>query len=107
MRRVFIEAKDFKKRVDELGGEELLQAIQNEILKDPEKGSIIRETGGIRKLRLTLEGKGKSGGLRVFYLDSAEREKCYLLFILKKSESENVSAEGKRMLKVLARKLKK
>jgi hypothetical protein len=35
--------------------------------KNPEAGEIIPETGGVRKIRWALEGKGKRGGARVIY----------------------------------------
>lgn len=107
MKRIFVEAKDFKRQVEKLGGDKLLQKIQNEILKDPEIGDLIKETGGLRKFRVATKGKGKSGGIRVFYLDIPENELCFLLFILEKSEAENISAEGKAMFKKMAQKLKR
>jgi len=106
MKRTFIEVRDFKKKVDGLGDDSLLQTIQNEILKDPHVGDLVKETGGIRKFRVATKGKGKSGGIRVFYFDIPDKEKCFLLFILEKSEAENISAEGKKMFKKLTQQLK-
>lgn len=106
MKRTFVEAKDFKKLVDSLGGDKLLGAIQDAILKDPEVGQVIKETGGIRKFRVSAKGKGKSGGIRVFYFDVPEKEQCFLLYILEKSEADNISDEGKAMFRKLAKKLK-
>lgn len=107
MKRVFVEAEDFKEKVDALDEKGLLQKIQSEILKDPEAGVLVQGTGGIRKFRIAAKGKGKSGGVRVFYLDIPTKEKCYLLFILEKSEAENINAEEKRELKEVALLLKK
>lgn len=106
MKRTFVETNDFKKKIEGLKDENLLQAVQNEILKDPETGVLVKGTGGIRKFRVGAKGKGKSGGIRVFYLDAPAKEKCYLLYILEKSESENISAEEKKGLTDLAQKLK-
>ena len=50
MKRTFIEAEDFKEKIDHLGEGKLLQTIQNEILKDPETGVLVKGTGGIRKV---------------------------------------------------------
>ena len=36
---------------------------------DPEKGDLIRGTGGLRKIRVAFEGRGKSGSARVCYID--------------------------------------
>ena len=107
MKRTFIEATDFKEKIENLDEENLLQTIQNEILKDPETGVLVKGTGGIRKFRVGAKGKGKSGGIRIFYLDLPTKEKCYLLFILEKSEAENISAQGKMKFRELAQKLKK
>ncbi|MEK6627293.1 MAG: type II toxin-antitoxin system RelE/ParE family toxin [Bdellovibrionota bacterium] len=107
MKRVFIEAKDFQKKLDNLDDADLLRNIQESITKDPEVGVLVKGTGGLRKFRMGAKGKGKSGGIRVFYLDIATKEKCYLLFVLEKSESDNISAEEKNELKELAGLLKK
>lgn len=107
MKRVFVEAKDFKEKIEALSEKDLLQTIQSEILKNPEIGVLVSGAGGIRKLRIGAKGKGKSGGIRVFYLDIPIKEKCYLLFILEKSEAENISAEEKKELKEMAQLLKK
>ncbi len=40
---------------------------------DPECGEIIPGTGGVRKLRWALPGRGKRGGARVTNLTAAER----------------------------------
>ena len=47
--RLFIELTLFKNKVDALGGQKLLKAIQDELLRDPEKGDVIKGAGGIRK----------------------------------------------------------
>jgi hypothetical protein len=107
MKRVFVEVEDFKKTLDSLSEPALLQLIQAEILKNPDVGALVQGTGGIRKFRMGAKGKGKSGGIRVFYLDVPIKEKCYLLFILEKSESENISADEKKELRDIAQLLKK
>lgn len=107
MKRVFVEAEDFKATLDRLGEPNLLQTIQAELIKNLEIGVLVQGTGGIRKFRVGAKGKGKSGGIRVFYLDVPQREKCYLLFILEKSEAENITAKEKKELNEVAQILKK
>jgi hypothetical protein len=43
--------------------------LQQELMRNPEAGEIIQETGGLRKMRFAdrRRGKGKRGGLRVIY----------------------------------------
>jgi hypothetical protein len=61
------------------------------IALDPEAGPVIRGSGGVRKVRWTREGTGKSGGVRIVYLTRSEVGEVYLLTIFAKSKSENIS----------------
>jgi len=69
--------------------------MQESLALNPEKGSVIRGTKGMRKVRWSVPGKGKSGGLRVIYhWDSTE--KCpvlFFLFVYRKSEQGDLSAK--------------
>jgi hypothetical protein len=57
----------------------------------PDTGSVIRGSGGVRKVRWVREGTGKSGGVRVVYLVRNGAGEVYLFTIYAKSESENIS----------------
>jgi hypothetical protein len=37
------------------------------LARDPVCGELIPDTGGVRKVRVALEGRGKRGGARVIY----------------------------------------
>ena len=91
MKRIFVEVKEFQHQIDNFNDADLLRSLQESILKDPEAGVLIKGSGGVRKVRMSAKGKGKSGGIRVFYLDIPLKEKCYLLFILEKSNSANIT----------------
>ncbi|MBU0506632.1 MAG: type II toxin-antitoxin system RelE/ParE family toxin [bacterium] len=107
MKRLFIETIGFKKRISEFGNDKLLNDIQNEILKQPHKGKIVIGTGGVRKLRLGISNKGKSGGYRIIYLDLEQRQKTYLLWLYTKSEEESLSAQEKKEIRKLVNIIKK
>ncbi len=61
------------------------------IALDPEAGSVISGSGGVRKVRWSREGTGKSGGVRIVYLTRNEAGEVYLLTLYAKSESGNIS----------------
>ena len=61
------------------------------IALEPESGSVIRGSGGVRKVRWAREGTGKSGGVRIIYLTRNEVGEVYLLTLYAKSESANIS----------------
>jgi mRNA-degrading endonuclease RelE of RelBE toxin-antitoxin system len=46
---------------------------------NPEAGEVLPETGGVRKIRWALAGKGKRGGARVIYYHHNERLPAFLL----------------------------
>ena len=51
----------------------------------------MRETGGVRKMRFAVEDRGKSGSVRVIYIDFEVYEKIFLLTAYPKSEKDNLS----------------
>ncbi|GAB6276395.1 MAG: hypothetical protein SAMD01599839_09350 [Rectinema sp.] len=58
------EALGFCKSLLHHDQEELCE-LQNYLLEYPEACPVVSGTGGIRKVRWTREGRGKSGGIRV------------------------------------------
>lgn len=77
------------------------------LCKYPEKGVLIKETGGLRKIRWKKASKGKSGGIRVLYIDFLYVEKIYLLSVYTKSDKANISNSEKKDIKKLIDLLKK
>lgn len=108
MKRLFIETQVFRILLDQCEDQDLEMIIKNEILKYPLKGDMISGCGGIRKLRIAnqVRGKGKSGGYRVLYLDLPQQEKTYLLLIYDKDDLENITSMQKGQLKKLVGDLK-
>ena len=71
--------------------------------QDPDRGDVIQETGGLRKLRWNKpgRGKGRSGGLRVIYLHVPEVEVILLMKVYDKSVADDLTQEQKKTLGVL------
>lgn len=107
MKRTFVESSAFASKIRKLGVEDLLRTIQKAILEDPETGSIVKGSGGVRKFRIAKGGGGKSGGYRVFYLDLPRLGVTHLLMILSKNEKENISSAEKNEIKSETKKLKR
>ncbi len=78
-----------------------LKTLEEALIKNPQLGDVIQGTGGARKMRIQLQGRGKSGGGRVIYLDVFEKEKIYLLFAYPKNLQENLTDEQKHAIKLL------
>ena len=56
-------------------------------------------TGGLRKARVALENRGKSGGARVCYIDFVFAETVYLITVFGKKEKANLSKEERNNIK--------
>jgi len=72
---------------------------------NPTAGDVIPGTGGVRKLRWALEGRGKRGGARVVYFYHDMQMPLYLLTAYAKNERENVSQAEINALQKVARAL--
>jgi hypothetical protein len=73
-------------------------ALQNFLLQYPEAGKVVRGTGGVRKIRWAIAGRGKSGGARVIYFYKKQDHEIWLLTIYSKNETENIPAHILRQI---------
>lgn len=87
----FEETKQFTKKVVKLLSDEDYAELQMDLCDDPQLGEIIRGSGGIRKVRWAIQGRGKSGGARVIYYWAVKRGKILMLDIYKKNEKVDLS----------------
>jgi hypothetical protein len=101
------ETREFTRRADGLMGQIDKEALVFYLACHPEAGNLIRETGGLRKLRWNAGGKGKRSGARVIYYFHSERMPLYLLTIYGKSEKTDISSEQRRDLSKLSDLLRK
>lgn len=103
-----VELPHYQKRA-----EHLLSAFEREdiircLAGRPKSGDLIRETGGVRKLRWRRGGSGKSGGVRVIYFYHNEGIPLFLLTVYGKNEQDNLTrAQRQEMRKVTEALVKK
>jgi len=72
----------------------------------PETGSVIPQTGGLRKLRWTAKGKGRRGGSRVIYYFHNIEVPLFLMAIFTKNARTDLSTRQRRALTRQLRALK-
>ncbi|MFZ1040557.1 MAG: type II toxin-antitoxin system RelE/ParE family toxin [Anaerolineales bacterium] len=94
----FIEASAFTKYVYKYLSEDEYLGLQSFLLQYPEAGKVVPKSGGVRKVRWAMTGKGKSGGVRVIYYFKKQDDEIWLLTIYSRSETENISAHVLRQI---------
>lgn len=99
----FIESKPFTNRLVKIAGEQaddVLWAIQSDLLKNPQRGNRVEGLSGVRKARTCdpSRGKGKRGGFRYVYIYFVKDEQIGLLFLFDKGEKDDLNKEEKNCL---------
>ncbi|HEY8746940.1 MAG TPA: type II toxin-antitoxin system RelE/ParE family toxin [Tepidisphaeraceae bacterium] len=81
--------------------DEDVQALEKLIMDYPQRGDLMRGTGGIRKIRFAPPSwhVGKSGATRACYVLFSEAAACYFVSIFAKNDKANLSAEDKTILR--------
>ncbi len=82
-----------------------VRKIVNHLAKNPTAGSEIAGTGGMRKLRVTGRGKGKSGGYRVITFYSGETIPVFLITVYGKNEVAELTQSEKNAMKRISKEL--
>jgi hypothetical protein len=89
---VFVETPLFSRLVSDYLPDDSYAELQASLNEDPERGKIIRGTGGVRKLRWASAGRGKSGGLRIIYYFKKANGEIWMLTLYAKTEHESIPA---------------
>lgn len=102
----FIETPVFSRQLAECVDDEEFRAFQNDLLRNPEQGDLLVGCRGLRKARMALPARGKSGGARVIYLYLPDDHVLYLFLLFKKSNTANLSKSQRNQLGSLAEQIK-
>lgn len=101
----FIETPTFTRLLVELMTDDEYAGLQRVLVDAPDRGSIIRGGGGIRKLRYALPGRGKSGGVRVIYYWLRDDGQIYMLLIYPKSKKDTLTDRETALLREYVKEL--
>lgn len=100
---VFLETPVFTRRIRELVDDEEYRRFQLRLLLDPEAGDLIAGSGGLRKVRMAVRGRGRRGGARIIYCWIESRSLVYLLLAYAKNEQDDLSEGQLKALRALVR----
>ena len=98
---IFIETPIFTEDVLNLLSDEEYAEFQKYLADNPLIGDVIQQTGGLRKVRWSAQGKGKRSGVRIIYYHVTADSQIRLILIYKKGIQDDLTAEQKKMLRQL------
>jgi mRNA-degrading endonuclease RelE of RelBE toxin-antitoxin system len=95
----FVETKLFTELVQDYLSDDEYAAMQQFLVVNPEAGDVIPASGGVRKLRWGVAGRGKRGGLRVIYFLRRRNDEVWMLTLYAKNVADNIPAKVLKKIK--------
>lgn len=86
-----IETFTFTKQITALLTDEAYGEFQLRLAANPQLGALIKGGGGIRKVRVAVGSRGKSGGARVIYYWAVRRDVILLLYAYPKNVTTDLT----------------
>jgi len=104
---IFIETLIFTKLIRNIMSDEHYRGFQEALILNPELGDLIPGSGGLRKVRWSIQGRGKRGGIRIIYFWKVKMNQIFLLWVYPKNIQDNLTYEQLKKLRlVVAEELK-
>jgi len=95
----FVETKLFTKLVQQYLTDDEYGTLQQSLIVNPEAGDVIPGSGGVRKLRWGVAGRGKRGGIRVIYFLRLRQGEIWMLTLYAKNVADNIPAKVLKKIK--------
>lgn len=96
---LFVETRQFTARVLALLTDDEYRELQGELARRPDAGVLIPGTGGLRKIRFGVAGRGKRGGIRTIYFWAQGPSIILMLYVFAKNERDDLSAPQRAALR--------
>ncbi len=100
----FIETSIFTRQVQSLLTDDEYRQLQMALAVQPELGVIIPQSGGLRKVRWAMTGRGKRGGVRAIYYWVVAQDKILMLFMYSKNEQDDLTQQQLKVLREIVEK---
>ena len=100
----FIETSIFTRQVTALLTDDEYSQLQVALSAHPDIGAIIQQSGGLRKIRWSMSGRGKRGGVRAIYYWVVAEDQILMLFMYPKNEKGDLTAQQLKVLREIVEK---
>jgi hypothetical protein len=100
-----VETPEFLSATRKLMTDSERSALADFLALHPTAGDLIKETGGVRKVRWRLEGRGKRGGARVIYFYHDADMPLFALTAYARNQRADLTAGDRRDFRIFTRQL--
>jgi hypothetical protein len=101
---LFIETSIFTRQVTDLLTDDEYSQLQVVLSAHPDMGDIIQHSGGLRKVRWSLAGRGKRGGVRAIYYWVVAKDQILMLFMYPKNVMDDLTPQQLKALRQIVEK---
>jgi len=95
----FVETPLFTRLVQEYLSDDEYVLLQQALMADPRIGDVIPGSGGVRKMRWRVAGRGKRGGIRIIYFLHLAQGQIWLLTLYAKNVTDTIPAHVLKQIK--------
>lgn len=95
----FVETKLFTRLVLRYLSDQESSELQLTLITEPDAGDVIPGSGGVRKLRWRLSGRGKRGGYRVIYFVKRSSRVFWMLTMYPKNVTDSIPPQVLRQIR--------
>lgn len=96
---IIIETSIFTRQVQALLTTEEYRQLQMALVLQPDLGKVIPRSGGLRKVRWSLPGRGKRGGVRTIYYWAVANDQILMLLMYAKNEQDDLTPDQLKVLR--------
>ncbi len=93
------ETSIFTKEITRILTDDEYKELQNFLVAHPKAGAIIKGSGGLRKVRWRVKGRGKSGGIRTIYYYHENDSLLLMIYVYEKSKTEDLTPKQIELLR--------
>ena len=98
---IIVETSVFTRLIQDLMSDDEYKELQEALVLRPDSGDLIKGSGGLRKIRWSLVGKGKSGGVRVIYYWVTKADQIRMLYVYPKGKQANLTQAQVKQLRMI------
>src|SRR5437763_8497906 len=96
---VIVETSIFTKQVVKVLSDDEYRKLQLVLAIRPDAGDLVKNSGGLRKIRWKADGRGKRSGVRVIYYWAVKQDRLLLLLIYAKAERDDLTRQQLKILR--------